>query len=105
MYRCQLCDNVSQPGQPLLRYVVQRDKMEKVYDPVTKQLENRIRKEIAREIPVCINCYHQILNGIMPITTFRKPTPLPVPKLKQVIPDNGISLIKKEQSNASVKGE
>lgn len=54
MYRCSLCAEVSQPGQPLLRFTL--------YQEHSSHL--RRQGDIAREIPVCRECQRALHLGI-----------------------------------------
>ena len=52
MYRCEICANVSQPRQPMLRHVVERQRPQGT--------------EIARELAVCIRCHAELKTRGLP---------------------------------------
>ena len=47
MYRCQICLNISQPGQDMLRHVIERPR-------------RSCGTEIAREVAVCRKCHREL---------------------------------------------
>ena len=52
MYRCQICLNISQPGQDMLRHVIERPR-------------RSCGTEIAREVAVCRKCHKELQTGIL----------------------------------------
>lgn len=59
MYKCGLCGQVSEPGQPRLLHVIYRH----VPRPYFSINEQTTRTEIEREIPVCRRHYKMLNNG------------------------------------------
>ena len=55
MYRCEVCYDVSQPGQPQLRHVIQRQRPKTPFN-------SGAGTEIAREVCVCRHC-QSMLSG------------------------------------------
>lgn len=54
MYRCEICNHVSQPHEPRKVHVVHRE---------VPDAYGGTREEIAREIPVCGKCQALLNNG------------------------------------------
>lgn len=53
MYRCEICYDVSPPGQPLLRHVVYRPQKKSPWNP-------NPGLEVEREVAVCTECLHDL---------------------------------------------
>lgn len=68
MYRCSICKECSEPGQPKLLHTIYREVPAVLRrtspDHTGKAYEEGTRKEIARELPVCVKCHKRLEAGV-----------------------------------------
>ena len=74
MYRCSICKRVSEPGQPRLTHIIQRQVPSsnvRVGPSGDNESTNATRSEIAKELPVCQDCYRSLTTGGVSLNTLR----------------------------------
>lgn len=57
-YKCQICEQPNPIGSHRRVHIIYRERTEKVFIGIG--YEERTRKEIAKEIPVCTDCYLEL---------------------------------------------
>ena len=91
MYRCQVCAAVSKPKQALRRHVIYRARADGRGD------------EVAREVPICEACEHELRTGISLAELcrcFAKPVYLPAP-LPEPLPPSPAPYVPPKQERVS----